>query len=63
MIILIQSGSIAIGVWLYINAMVTDLKIMLNDDDCLNESERVDAWSTYVRGIRFHNDIIGLVLS
>lgn len=65
LIIIISSGSLSIGIRLYINAMVKDMENTLNNDDFPTESssssDRAASWSTYFRGIEFHNEIIGRV--
>lgn len=55
------SASITIGECLYINAMVRDMKTMLNDDESSGPMGRMESWSTYVREVRFHIEVIGLV--
>lgn len=54
-------GTIQMGIFLYINGMVKDMKIRmktigLDSPNDPNHSKRI--WSNYVREIKFHNEII-----
>lgn len=55
--ILIATISIYVGIFIYINAMVKDMKMRLltTDLDLLEESS---SWSIYVQEFDFHNEII-----
>lgn len=62
LIMLILSVSFTLGVCLYINAMVTDMEIILNDDDSNGPLERMEWWSRYVQEIAYHIKVIGCIL-
>lgn len=63
-IILIATGSIYLGTFLYINAMVKDMQMRfmsLESDSTIKPHKLLDSkqvWSIYVQEIEFHNGII-----
>lgn len=54
-LILLTTGSLYVGMYLYINGMADDLQETLQQ---LAEAKQEHMWPTYVDEIRFHNEII-----
>lgn len=60
-----SSGSSYIGMFLYINGMMSDMKMRLNSmnnnsmEAQQKPSSSVEKWSIYVREMDFHVEIIG----
>lgn len=57
----ILSVSIYVGIFLYIDGMVLDMRkriISLNDVSTIRPRQ-LEKWSIYLTEIQFHNDIIG----
>lgn len=61
-LIFTSSASLAVGVSFYINAMVEDMKIVVNFNDEPNKADRItyqmDSWFTYVQEIGLHIKMI-----
>lgn len=64
---IISSGSSFIGIHLYINGMMRDMKMQFTSikkhfkDQPSESLKRMEIWSTYVREINFHNEILEYV--
>lgn len=56
---LLTTGSLYLGIYLYINGMADDLQATVEK---LDQVEPEDMWATYVEEIRFHNEITGYVI-
>lgn len=64
---IISTGSSFIGIHLYINGMMRDMKMQFNSINVdfmdpskpSNSLRRMEKWSIYVREIEFHIEIVG----